>query len=175
MKLVDVIWLKTPLQKLSLVGASRRWNSSQLSFHKKRDSIMLYQPTDKKKLRAEYSAGARRRPLLGPTIPGHEAHCWKWQTVRQAVTPGGRLALTGFLSCRKAPTFQTRGYCCCGTASVKDGFLGAEPRSVGIALADGLCDLRGGRRRGGGGVRSLVSDHCALCTVRNTALIWSLP
>jgi hypothetical protein len=26
-----------------------------------------------------------------------------------------------------------------------DGSLGDEPRSVGIALADGLCDLRGGK------------------------------
>jgi hypothetical protein len=62
--------------------------------------------------------------------------------------------LTGSLSWRKALTFHTRGYCCwwkiipSGNLSfvkriLVGGSLGVEPRSVGIALADGLCDLGG--------------------------------
>jgi hypothetical protein len=50
-------------------------------------------------------------------------------------------------------TFKTRGYCYwweiipSGNVSFAkglwlDGSLGVEPTSVGIALADGLCDLR---------------------------------
>jgi hypothetical protein len=35
-------------------------------------------PKPTKKLRAESGAGARRRHLLGLTIPAYETHCWKW-------------------------------------------------------------------------------------------------
>jgi hypothetical protein len=66
------------------------------------------------------------------------------------------LTLTGFCS---ALTFQTRDIAGSGGLSYQktlplskgfwlDGFLGVEPRSVGVALAEGLWDLAGG---GGGG------------------------
>jgi hypothetical protein len=47
----------------------------EAAFHYAR-AVKQFQPT--KRLRAESGAGARRRPLLGLTIPAYETHCWKW-------------------------------------------------------------------------------------------------